>query len=105
MNNTLVQAFAEARKLAVKAETPIEQFMKTAEVIADRQAELDAANRSTDEERATIHAYMAGLNGAINSDMKASDICISAGVRTNRGTAQFAAKEKKRLLLAYKPAG
>jgi hypothetical protein len=98
---TLVEAFAEARKLAVKAETPIEQFMKTAEVIADRQAELDAANRSTDDERTTLHAYMEGLNGNINPEMTAGDICLSAGVRKNRGTAQFAAREKKRLLLTF----
>jgi hypothetical protein len=94
----LVKTFAKVRRLAVAADTPIEQFMRSMEVVAQEQEAEESANRSSGDEREKMEAYVATLDGKLES-MTAADIAAGAGVRTNRGTSQFASRLKKRTML------
>ena len=104
----IVHTIARIRAMAAEAQTPIEQFMATAEVLSKAQNEENDARRSSTDERKAIDAYLHTLNGNISPDLPASEIVANAAdhagivVRHNRGTSQYAAHQKKLLLTFYK---
>jgi hypothetical protein len=63
----------------------------------DQQSKLD--RRATDEEKATIHATVTGLDGELTPQMPEIDILARAGVRNAQGTRSYARREKKIALL------
>jgi hypothetical protein len=96
--SSLIASIAEVKELAVKAQLSVEQIANAAVVLNDRQNEIDASRRALPNDRAGIDAYLKTIDGAINPDLSASDICLNAGVRFNRGTSQYATRAKQRLL-------
>lgn len=71
--------------------------------ILHRAYAMDQASKSerraTDEEKATIHATVKGLDGELTPDLPELDILARAGVRNAQGTRSYARREKKIALL------
>jgi hypothetical protein len=100
--STLTHAIAEIKDLAVKAQISVDQFINAAVVLDTREQEINASRRASPESREAIEAYLKTIDGAINPDITAGDICMHAGVPKNRGTSQYATRAKQRLLADYR---
>lgn len=96
--SSLTHAIAEIKDLAAKAQLSTDQFVSAAAVLDAREEEIKASNRALPDERQTLDAWFKNIDGAINPDLSAGDICTQAGVRINRGTSNYATRAKQRLL-------
>lgn len=96
--SALTHAIAEIKDLANKAGVSTDQFISAASVLDAREQEINAARRASPENRQGIDSYLETINGAINPDLAASEICRHAGVPFNRGTSQYATRAKQRLI-------
>ena len=88
----------EMVQLADKAKQPVDQFIRTAQVIEAHAARLDQERRASPDSREAISAYLNSLNGELNLDLSRSEICAHAGVSFNQGNSGFARREIIRIL-------
>lgn len=100
---SLTSTIAEIKDLATKAKLSTDQFINAATVLNERQTELDNSRRASPDDKAAIDAYLAQVNGELNSDMPIGDILASAGVSKKQGTSNYARAQVKKLLLTYQP--
>lgn len=96
---TIRYTMTEMVQLADKAKQPVDQFVRTAQVIEAHAAKVEAERRSDPSSKEAISAYLNSLDGTLTPDHPSrAEICANAGVSHNQGNSGFARREVARIL-------
>jgi hypothetical protein len=85
-------------QLADKAKQPIDQFIRTAQVLEAHAAKVDMDRRANPSSKEAITDYLTKLNGELSPELSRSEICANAGVPFNQGNSGFARREIVRIM-------
>ena len=92
---------SEMVQMSAEAKQPIDQFVRTAQILEAHALKQQGLRRATPEEKETLAKYLEGLaaGGHLSSDLPSVDVLEGAGVRKVQGTTSYATRELKRILL------
>lgn len=93
----------EMVQLAEKAQQPIDQFIRTAQVIEEYQEHLHSSRVASTDDKAAIKNYLDTFEGDL-ADLDSAEILKRSGVRLAQGTSAFVKREVKRVQLLRKSA-
>jgi hypothetical protein len=95
---TIRFTFSELVKMAEKAKTPLDQYVRVAQTLEEHQNKLNTERRSDPQSKQAISKYLNSLDGELNSELSRQEVCANAGVSFNQGNSSFARREIVRIL-------